>query len=103
MEARECGWQSFVLACQATKARRPGKTALADPAAWQQHEALLGLGRTCTYEPVQAVEYLSEAVQALGCLFGHECQVRGDKSPFVIAYIAGVGFTFHPPSLSLAT
>src|SRR5947209_10464324 len=43
MQARECSRQSFIVACQAAEARRPGKTAFDHPAPWQQHEATLRL------------------------------------------------------------
>lgn len=44
MKAGEGGVQSFVISGQASKACRPAKRALHDPASWQEHKAALGFG-----------------------------------------------------------
>jgi hypothetical protein len=33
-------------------------------------------------------------------VFGHERQLAGDKGPFIIASIAGIGFAFQIPSFT---
>src|SRR5947209_17198655 len=40
---------------------------------------------------------LSPLPSPLGRFFNHQGQVRGHKSPFIIADIAGVGFSLHTP------
>src|SRR5690242_7121705 len=45
VQTRQRLWKPLVVACQTTKARHPGKTALHDPAPGQQDEAPFGLGQ----------------------------------------------------------
>src|SRR5450755_171150 len=52
-------WQAFIIASQTAKPCHPGKTALDDPAARQQNEAMLGLRQ---FDDVQAYP------MCLGCL-----------------------------------
>jgi hypothetical protein len=44
-----------------------------------------------------AVDAFPEMVSPLGRVFSHEGHTGGDKGPFVVTHIAGVGFAFHAP------
>jgi len=48
------------------------------------------LGCACAYHPAQSVEDFAQGMLALGCLFGHQGQIRDDKSPFGIRDVTGV-------------
>jgi hypothetical protein len=56
----------------------------------------------CADDPAQAIEDFSQAMLALGSLFGYEGQIGGDKRPFIITDIAGVGVAFHTASVASA-
>ena len=51
-------------------------------------------------QPAQAIEHFAQRMGALGRLFSHERQIWGDKRPFIVTHIAGVGFPFHAPSVA---
>src|ERR1700730_6540504 len=55
-------WPALIVASQATKPCRPGKTALHDPSAWQQDEAAFGLWQ---FDHLQAYSLLASSLSRL--------------------------------------
>ena len=56
--------------------------------------------RTRPHNVAQAVEDLAQRVVALRSILLHQRQVRRRKRPFIVTYVARIGFSFHAPSLS---
>jgi hypothetical protein len=54
----------------------------------------------CSDHPAQAIKDLAYAVFPLGGVFGHQSQIRGDQSPFLIADITGICFACHITGLT---
>jgi hypothetical protein len=51
-------------------------------------------------DPAQAIEDVAQRMVPLRRVLGHEGQIGGDKGPFIVIDITGVGFAFHTASVS---
>src|SRR5919108_5800130 len=56
-------------------------------------------GGSCPHQSAQPVEHLTQAVIALGSLFGHQGQIRSHEAPLLITDITRISFSFHAWSL----
>ena len=62
-----------------------------------RHHAPLGSG---AHDPAQPIKDFTLVVLALRRLWRHQGQVGSHKAPFVIAYITGIGLSFHIPEFT---
>ncbi len=56
-------------------------------------------GCASAHNPPQYVEDFAQTVLPLRRIFAHRSHVRSDKRPFIVTYIARIGFSFHGESL----
>ena len=80
----------------------PALRLLVDHFPWRQVIGHHAPQRARSHQPPQAIQDFAQTVHTLRRLLGHEGQIGGDKGPFIITDIAGVGFSGRPPSVSQA-
>lgn len=71
----------------------PADTRYAKETSHGRHRAPRG---TCAHQPAQqSIQNLTQTVFSLWSILAHQCRLRGDECPFVIAHIARIWLSFH--------